>query len=123
MKGDPNIERYSFYVGQGAVRFYLPLNVQLTNDFFAEAIVVTKGIKEREIVRARLQQALDSEFASLNSRISALELGPPVGWPMQYRVSGTDPEGTRDAAFLVAQTVGGDYGRAPPGVRPRRFAS
>ena len=100
LKGDPNIERYSFYVGQGAVRFYLPLNVQLTNDFFAEAIVVTKGIKEREIVRARLQQALDSEFASLNSRISALELGPPVGWPLQYRVSGTDPEGTRDAAFL-----------------------
>src|SRR6201993_3589390 len=92
--------------GQGAVRFYLPLNVQLTNDFFAEAIVVTKGIKEREIVRARLQQALDSEFASLNSRISALELGPPVGWPLQYRVSGTDPEGTRDAAFLVAQTIG-----------------
>jgi multidrug efflux pump subunit AcrB len=106
LEGDPNIERYSFYVGQGAVRFYLPLNVQLTNDFFAEAIVVTKGIMEREIVRARLQQALDSEFASLNSRISALELGPPVGWPLQYRVSGTEPEGTREAAFLVAQTVG-----------------
>jgi multidrug efflux pump subunit AcrB len=106
MKGDPNIERYSFYVGQGAVRFYLPLNVQLTNDFFAEAIIVTKGIKEREIVRARLQKALDSDFAGLNSRISALELGPPVGWPLQYRVSGPDPEGTRDAAFLVAQTVG-----------------
>ncbi|TMJ45750.1 MAG: efflux RND transporter permease subunit, partial [Alphaproteobacteria bacterium] len=106
MKGDPNIERYSFYVGQGAVRFYLPLNVQLTNDFFAEAIVVTKSIEAREIVRARLQKALDSEFASLNSRISALELGPPVGWPLQYRVSGTDPEGTREAAFLVAQTVG-----------------
>src|SRR6202047_2512726 len=106
LKDDPNIERYSFYVGQGAVRFYLPLNVQLANDFFAEAIVVTKGIKERAIVRARLQQALDSEFANLNSRISALELGPPVGWPLQYRVSGTDPEGTRDAAFLVAQTMG-----------------
>jgi multidrug efflux pump len=106
LKGDPNIERYSFYVGQGAVRFYLPLNVQLANDFFAEAIVVTKGIKEREIVRARLQQALDSEFGNLNTRISALELGPPVGWPLQYRVGGQTPEGTRDAAFLVAQTVG-----------------
>jgi multidrug efflux pump subunit AcrB len=106
LKGDPNIERYSFYVGQGAVRFYLPLNVQLANDYFAEAIVVTKGIKEREQVRARLQKALDSDFASLNSRISALELGPPVGWPLQYRVSGQTPEGTRDAAFLVAQTIG-----------------
>jgi multidrug efflux pump subunit AcrB len=106
LKGDPNIERYSFYVGQGAVRFYLPLNVQLANDYFAEAIVVTKGIKEREEVRARLQKALDIDFAGLNSRISALELGPPVGWPLQYRVSGQTPEGTRDAAFLVAQTIG-----------------
>jgi multidrug efflux pump subunit AcrB len=106
LKGDPNIERYSFYIGQGAVRFYLPLNVQLANDYFAEAIVVTKGIKEREVVRARLQRALDSDFSNLTSRISALELGPPVGWPLQYRVSGQTPEATRDAAFLVAQTMG-----------------
>jgi multidrug efflux pump len=106
LKGDPNIDRYSFYVGTGAVRFYLPLNVQLANDYFAEAVVVTKGIGEREIVRARLQKALDSEFANLNSRISPLELGPPVGWPLQYRVSGQTPQGTRDAAFLVAQTIG-----------------
>jgi len=106
LKGDPNIDRYSFYVGQGAVRFYLPLNVQLGNDYFAEAVVVTKGIKEREVVRARLEEALGKEFADLNARISALELGPPVGWPLQYRVSGQTPEGTRDAAFLVAQTIG-----------------
>jgi multidrug efflux pump subunit AcrB len=106
LKGDPNIDHYSFYVGQGAVRFYLPLNVQLANDYFAEAVIVTKGIKEREVVRARLQKVLDSHFANLNSRISALELGPPVGWPLQYRVSGPTPDGVRDAAFLVAQTIG-----------------
>src|SRR6516165_4842124 len=106
LKGDPNIERYSFYVGQGAVRFYLPLNVQLPNDYFAEAIVVTKGIKEREEVRARLQKVIGEQFADLNARIYPLELGPPVGWPLQYRVSGQTPEGTRDAAFLVAQTIG-----------------
>src|SRR5262249_60241590 len=57
-------------------------------------------------VRLGREMALDSGFGGLNSRISALELGPPVGWPLQYRVSGTNPEGTRDAAFLVAQTVG-----------------
>jgi multidrug efflux pump subunit AcrB len=106
LKGDPNIDRYSFYVGQGAIRFYLPLNVQLANDYFAQAVIVTKGLKEREVVRERLQKALDTEFADLNTRISALELGPPVGWPLQYRVSGPTPEGTRDAAFLVAQTLG-----------------
>jgi len=106
LKDDPNIERYSFYIGQGAVRFYLPLNVQLPNDYFAEAVVVTKGIKEREAVRARLEEALGKEFAELNARIYPLELGPPVGWPLQYRVSGQTPEGTRDAAFLAAQTIG-----------------
>ncbi|MFL5267285.1 MAG: efflux RND transporter permease subunit [Stellaceae bacterium] len=106
LKDDPNIDHYSFYVGQGAIRFYLPLNVQLRNDYFAQAVVVTKGLREREVVRARLQKALDTDFGDLNSRISALELGPPVGWPLQYRVSGTTPEGTREAAFLVAQTIG-----------------
>jgi multidrug efflux pump subunit AcrB len=106
LKGDANIDRYSLDVGQGAVRFYLPLNVQLANDYFAQAVIVTKGIKEREIVRARLEKALNTEFASLNTRIYPLELGPPVGWPLQYRVSGQTPEGTRDAAFLLAQTIG-----------------
>jgi multidrug efflux pump subunit AcrB len=106
LKGDPDIDRYSLYVGQGAVRFYLPLNVQLANDYFAQAVVVTKGIKEREIVRARLQKALDTDFANLTTRISPLELGPPVGWPLQYRVSGPTPEAARDAAFLVAQAIG-----------------
>ncbi len=106
LKGDPDIDRYSLYVGQGAVRFYLPLNVQLANDYFAQAVVVTKGIKEREIVRARLEKALDKDFANLTTRISPLELGPPVGWPLQYRVSAATPNGARDAAFLVAETIG-----------------
>src|SRR5437763_9993564 len=106
LKADPNVDRYSLYVGQGAVRFYLPLNVQLANDYFAQAVIVAKGIEERKVLRARLEKALDTEFGSLNTRIYPLELGPPVGWPLQYRVSGPSPEGTRDAAFLVAQTVG-----------------
>jgi multidrug efflux pump subunit AcrB len=106
LKDDANIDRYSLYVGQGAVRFYLPLNVQLSNDYFAQAVIVTKGIAEREVVRPRLQKALETQFASLNTRIYPLELGPPVGWPLQYRVSGQTAQGTRDAAFLVAQTIG-----------------
>jgi len=106
LKDDPNIDRYSLYVGQGAVRFYLPLNVQLSNDYFAQAVIVTKGIAQREMVRARLQKALDTQFANLNTRLYPLELGPPVGWPLQYRVSGQTAEGTRNAAFLVAQTIG-----------------
>jgi multidrug efflux pump subunit AcrB len=105
LKDDPDISHWSFYVGQGAVRFYLPLNVQLANDYFAEGVIVTKGIKEREIVRAKLEKALDEQFPNIVSRISALELGPPVGWPIQYRVSGPDAQGVRDISFRAAQIL------------------
>jgi multidrug efflux pump subunit AcrB len=106
LKDDPTIDHYSFYIGQGAVRFYLPFNVQLTNDYFAQAIIVTKGIEQREMLRARLQKALDVEFNDVTSRLSALEMGPPVGWPLQYRVTAPTREGARDAAFKVAEVIG-----------------
>ena len=57
LKSDPDIVYWSFYVGQGAVRFYLPLDAQLANDFFAQAVVVTKGYAERPGVQARLEKA------------------------------------------------------------------
>ena len=106
LKDDPDIDRWSFYVGEGAFRFYLPLNVQLANDYFAEAVIVTKGLDEREVVKARLQKALDTEFADLTTRISPLEMGPPVGWPLQYRVSAATPEAARALAFRTAETIG-----------------
>ena len=96
LKGDPDVDHWSTYVGQGAVRFYLPLNVQLPNDFFAQAVVVTKGLEQRERVKARLEQALATEFPSVVGRVYPLELGPPVGWPLQYRVSGPEPDQVRD---------------------------
>jgi multidrug efflux pump subunit AcrB len=108
LKGDPDIDHWSTYVGEGAVRFYLPLNVQLPNDFFAQAVVVTKGLEERERVKARLQQALAHDFPSAVSRVYPLELGPPVGWPLQYRVSGPRPEEVRAIAFKVAGILEAD---------------
>ncbi len=105
LEGDQDIDRWSTYVGQGAVRFYLPLNVQLPNDFFAQAVVVTKGLEERERVKARLEQALANDFPSVVGRVYPLELGPPVGWPLQYRVSGPEPEQVRAIAFQVAEVV------------------
>ncbi len=106
LKGDPNIDHYSFYVGQGAIRFYLPLNVQLANSYFAQGVIVTKGLKQREIVEARLQKALDTEFADLTTRVTPLEMGPPVGWPLKYRVSAATAEAARAAAFRTAAVIG-----------------
>jgi multidrug efflux pump len=106
LKSDQDVDHWSTYVGQGAVRFYLPLNVQLPNDFFAQAVVVTKGLQERERVKARLEQALATELPSVVGRVYPLELGPPVGWPLQYRVSGPEPDQVRAIAFKVAQAIG-----------------
>ena len=114
LKGDPDVDHWSTYVGQGAVRFYLPLNVQLPNDFFAQAVVVTKGLAERERVKAKLEKALANEFPSIIGRVYPLELGPPVGWPLQYRVSGPRPAEVRAIAFKVA---------GPAGCRSRRHAT
>jgi multidrug efflux pump subunit AcrB len=107
---DPDVDHWSTYVGQGAVRFYLPLNVQLPNDFFAQAVVVTKGVAERERVKARLERALATGFPHVVGRVYPLELGPPVGWPLQYRVSGPDPDQVRAIAFQVAAAIGATRG-------------
>jgi multidrug efflux pump len=110
LKDDPDVDHWSTYVGQGAVRFYLPLNVQLPNDFFGQLVVVTKGIEQRERVKAKLEHALADDFPTAVARVYPLELGPPVGWPLQYRVKGSDPDQVRAIAFQVAQVMGADHG-------------
>src|SRR4030095_13384712 len=106
LTGDQDVDRWSTNVGQGAVRFFLPLNVQLPNDFFAQLVVVTKGLEQRERVKAKLEQALATEFPSVVGRVYPLELGPPVGGPLQYRVRGPEPDQVRAIAFKVADEIG-----------------
>src|SRR6185436_1408535 len=90
LQGDPDVERWSTYIGRGAIRFYLPLDVKLPNDFFSQAVVVAKDVAARDRLQAKLEQALAEQMPSVVGRVSPLELGPPVGWPVQYRVSGPD---------------------------------
>ena len=106
LKDDHDVDRWSTNVGRGAVRFYLPLNVQLPNDCFAQVVVVTKGLEQRERVKAKLERALVTDFPSVVGRVYPLELGPPVGWPLQYRISGQEPDQVRAIAFRVAETIG-----------------
>ncbi len=105
LKDDPDVARWSTYVGRGAIRFYLPLNVQLPNNFFSQAVVVAKDLPARERLQKKLEDVLANDFPSLTSRVSTLELGPPVGWPVQYRVSGPEISQTRDIAMKLAQVV------------------
>ena len=71
-------------------------------------MVVTKGLEQRERVKAKLQAALATEFPNIVGRVYPLELGPPVGWPLQYRVSGPEPDQVRKIAFNVAQLLSSD---------------
>ena len=90
LKDDKDVARWSTYVGRGAIRFYLPLNVQLPNNFFAQAVLVAKDVPARERLKVKLEKLLADEFPSVVARVYPLELGPPVGWPVQYRVTGPD---------------------------------
>ena len=105
LKGNPDVERWSTYVGRGAIRFYLPLNVELPNDFFSQAVVVAKNLPARERLHAKLEAALAEQFPSAVSRVSTLGLGPPVAWPVQYRVSGPDLSELRDIAMQLANVI------------------
>ena len=108
LKDDNDIDRWSFYIGSGAIRFYLAIDVQLANDFFAQAVVVAKNVAARERVQARLERALAQQFDDVIGRVTPLEMGPPVGWPIKYRVSGDDPARVRTIAYEVANAIGTD---------------
>ncbi len=116
LKGQPDVVQWSTYVGRGAVRFYLPLNVQLPNDFFAQAVVVAHDVPGRDRLRDRLGMFLAEETPEGVARVYPLELGPPVGWPIQYRVTGPDVATIRSVAGRVAQAMAGH-----PGVRNINF--
>ncbi len=105
LAADPDVERFSTYVGRGAIRFYLPLNVQLPNPFFTQVVIVAKDIGARDRLQVKLENLLSNEFQDVVARVSPLELGPPVGWPLQYRVSGPDREEVRRIALDVAKAV------------------
>ena len=105
IKGNPDVSHWSTYVGRGAIRFYLPLDVQLPNNFFTQAVIVAKDVAARERLRAKLTKFLADELPSAISRVSPLELGPPVGWPVQYRVSGPDVGTVREIAVKLAKTI------------------
>ncbi|MCK6371829.1 MAG: efflux RND transporter permease subunit, partial [Gammaproteobacteria bacterium] len=108
LDAEPDVDHYSSYVGRGAIRFILTFNVQLANPFFAQFIVVAKDFDARERLQGKLETVLAEEFPEVVSRVSPLELGPPVGWPLQYRISGPDPDEVRRLALDFANLLASD---------------
>ncbi|MBX8588485.1 efflux RND transporter permease subunit [Pseudomonas cichorii] len=105
LKDHPGIDNYVAYVGTGSPRFYLPLDQQLPAPSFAQIVVLTKTIEDREALRSWLITSLNEQFPTLRSRVTRLENGPPVGYPVQFRVTGEHIEVVRDLARQVREKV------------------
>jgi len=104
----PGIENFVAYVGVGSPRFYLPLDQQLAQRNFAQFVVLTKGSPEREALRNKLIALFEQDFPNLRGSVLRLENGPPVGFPVQFRVSGPDLAVLRGIAHQVADVMRGN---------------
>ncbi|AZC22856.1 efflux RND transporter permease subunit [Pseudomonas sessilinigenes] len=105
LKEHSGIDNYVAYVGTGSPRFYLPLDQQLPATSFAQFVVLAKSIEDRESLRSWLIDTLNEQFPALRSRVTRLENGPPVGYPVQFRVTGEHIEEVRALARKVATKV------------------
>jgi multidrug efflux pump len=101
----PELENYVSFVGSGAPRFYLPLDQQLPQASFAEFVLLPKSLADREKIRADLIDLFDHDFSELRARVVRLENGPPVGYPVQFRVSGADIATVRELSRKVADVM------------------
>ncbi|VWD22004.1 acriflavin resistance protein [Burkholderia lata] len=104
----PEIDHSVNFVGSGAPRFYLPLDQQLQLPNFAQFVITAKSVKDREKLATWLETTLREQFPAVRSRLSRLENGPPVGYPVQFRVSGDSIATVRSIAEKVAATMRGD---------------
>ena len=105
IKNHAGVDNYVAYVGTGSPRFYLPLDQQLPAASFAQFVVLAKTIEDREALRTWLIQTLDEQFPMLRPRVTRLENGPPVGYPVQFRVTGEHIDEVRALARKVAAKV------------------
>jgi multidrug efflux pump subunit AcrB len=102
---DEDVGFYTAYTGAGQPRFYLSLNPELPNPGYAVFIVMTKDVKAREKVRTRLMAMANDRFPGVWVRVTRLELGPPVGFPVQFRIVGPDTQKVREIARDVQAVV------------------
>ncbi len=103
----PGIDNYVAWVGGGSPRFYLPLDQQLAQTSFAQFVILAEDVEARETLRAKLIGLFEEAPTDVLGVVSRLENGPPVGFPVQYRVSGPDVDELRRIAHRVAASMRG----------------
>ena len=109
LAGNADVDHWSSYIGQGAVRFVLAFDVQPANPYFGQTVIVSKDVAARDRLRQLMEEKLRNDFVGIDGFVKLLELGPPVGRPVQYRVSGPDIQQVRQLAL----DLGGLISRNP----------
>ncbi len=107
LQDDDNIHHFTAYTGAGSLRFFLALDPDLPASNFAKFIIQTKSAEHREKLRDRLLKVFDTDatFADARIRVLRLDFGPPVGFPVQFRVIGRDPSQVRSIASQVREVM------------------
>src|SRR5215469_1933941 len=104
-----DIATYTAYVGRGSPRFWLGLNPQLPDESFAEIVILSKDVEARERIKTRLEKAVaDGALSEARVRVDRFNFGPPVGFPVQFRVIGPDAKKVRDIAYQVRDVMRAD---------------
>ena len=103
---DPDVSTYTTYVGQGSPRFWLGLNPQLPNESFAEIVINSNDVPSRERIKTRIEKAVAEGFLTeARVRVDRFNFGPPVGFPVQFRVVGPDTQKVRDVAYQIRDVM------------------
>ncbi|MCW2285971.1 multidrug efflux pump subunit AcrB [Rhodoblastus acidophilus] len=105
LNGEPDIVLYSSYVGEGAKRFVLSFDVQPANAAFGQTVILTKNVEARDRLIGKYRDWLRDTFPGTDAFIHLLDIGPPVGRPVQYRLSGPDIQGVREKSRELANIV------------------
>ncbi|WP_316399096.1 efflux RND transporter permease subunit [Bradyrhizobium sp. 33ap4] len=106
LQGNDSIEHWSTYVGTGAPRFVLSFDLQTANTWFGQQVIVTKGgIAARDKLKSQFEDYLRKTFPGTDTYVKLLEVGPPVGRPVQYRLSGPDIAEVRNLAQKLAGVI------------------
>ncbi|MGB7816640.1 MAG: efflux RND transporter permease subunit [Methylotenera sp.] len=95
------IDNFVAYIGTGSPRYYLPTDIQLPHRGFAQFVILNKDLGTREALRSDLLKLFENDFPNLRASVKRLENGPPVGFPVLFRVDGTDIPKIREIAHKV----------------------
>lgn len=114
-EGEEGVTTATAYVGQGSPRFWLGLNPQLPNEAFAEIVIVARDVDARERIKSRIEAAVaNGALAEARVRVDRFNFGPPVGFPVQFRVVGADPTQVREIAYRVREKMREDRDAIDP---------